>query len=830
LWPRAVPRPLSLLTSAFVISGCLARPQAAPADNTDPDPQGPISVGQGELASVGATAVPTLVITSADAQAASALQASRVKLDPRPGSFVVVPSNGKLVIVGSDDAGAMYGAFEVAERRRLDGDAATFAAAPFAAAPALPVRGANLFLVLPERGEQSWWLRDMSFWRAYLDMLARARINFLDLHGMYNPDNTIFPNALLYFARSPSFPDVGVPEADRARNLSVLAKVIKMAKARGIDVGLMTYNTDTSPLGDGKGPHLTERQLHVYTHEAAEDLARHLTGLKRLGFRIGESGHVGAWYAQTLIAGVKASGAPVEIYTRTWGSSKPEVLALIAAAGGQPIIEAKLNGEQWGAPYPIAGGIFVQDRWTVYSYEDYLNDATPPYRFVFQLRTGGTHRAFRQASYARAQRTVQSLLQGAPVSGFSLEAAHAYEPQHDFMHATHDRFSPWTFRRDELMYQLFGRLGYDPATPERVFRHLFERRVGTDKLWEPMQAASDIVPWIQTAHTCGPDHRDFAPELELGGPIDYWATPSDAPSPAFGCRSYVHTGHVYHGPFDSFAVAGPYEFARDLVSGTATARLTPAEVAKRVLADAATARTAGRLSLDSGNGEARDVARECLALADLGDYFAHKLRGASALAVYAATGAGDYLEAARTESLAATNGWIALARDTEYIAPWHEPLRMSFIGIDPYHWNELVPQLDDDEAGIARVVKAVQANQHLRSGAGLPPVGAWLDTPRAAPPAVTRFSPVAGASSTTVTVEAAVIAGTQLTLWYKPFSGNADWSMVAMSRNSDGTFSATVDSGARDGGLFSVEIRNGNNAWRYPDITAATPYVTLAPR
>src|SRR5262249_42311994 len=153
-------------------------------------------------------------------------------------------------------------------------------------------------------------------------------------------------------------------------------------------------------------------------------------------------------------------------------------------------------------------------------YEDFLNPPEP-YEFAFQVRTGGTHRIFRHASFERTRRVADTFtLAGS--RGFSFEAPHAFLPQRDFYHTAADRFSPFTFRRDELQYLLIGRLSYDNAVPERVFRDALAARVGTDALWAPLQAASEIVPWIQTAHTCGPDQRDFAPEMELGGPLGYW--------------------------------------------------------------------------------------------------------------------------------------------------------------------------------------------------------------------------------------------------------------------------------------------------------------------
>src|SRR5712692_8365288 len=125
-----------------------------------------------------------------------------------------------------------------------------------------------------------------------------------------------------------------------------------------------------------------------------------------------------------------------------------------------------------------------------------------------------------------------------------------------------------------------GRLAYDVNVPEAVFRAALERRVGTDALWEPLQAASEIVPWIQAAHTCGPDHRDAAPELELGGPVGYWAQPTTAIPPAGTCRLH------YHGAFDSFAIASPHEDAAELVSGSGGTRLSPRVIAQRMLQNA----------------------------------------------------------------------------------------------------------------------------------------------------------------------------------------------------------------------------------------------------
>ena len=119
-------------------------------------------------------------------------------------------------MIGRDPTGAMYGAYELAERLRL-GTAALPVAQSFSLAPAVPLRAANLFLVLPAPGEAAWWFLDPDFWTEYLDLMVRARLDFLDLHAMYNLDNTIFPNALLYFAHDQREP------ARRRRRLPPIA-------------------------------------------------------------------------------------------------------------------------------------------------------------------------------------------------------------------------------------------------------------------------------------------------------------------------------------------------------------------------------------------------------------------------------------------------------------------------------------------------------------------------------------------------------------------------------------------------------------------------------
>jgi len=288
------------------------------------------------------------------------------------------------------------------------------------------------------------------------------------------------------------------------------------------------------------------------------------------------------------------------------------------------------------------------------------------------------------------------------------------------------------------------------------------------------------------------------------------------------------------GPFDTFAVAAPSEAAADLLTGRPTSRLSPLDVAARVLDDVSI--------IDAGlqagvalpdNVLARDVVRESRALADLGRYFAHKLRGATALAVYAGAAAPAWLAAARAETKAADDAWRALADDTKYIQPFQERLRMSALGYDPFHWSKVVPALDRDPAALDQVAAKVGAAPPPPSSPSLPAPEVWLEAPRAPGPGLTALtvSPAA-ATAATWTVEARfagpVPAGATVNVWWKPFDSEKDWTSVPASASADGSYTTSVAGGAA-GALFSVELISDHGAWRYPDPMVATPYVSVAP-
>jgi hypothetical protein len=755
------------------------------------------------------------IVTAADAAPAPLL----ARLASAAESYAVGWQGDEVWVVGRDANGALYGALELAERLTLQGSSGVPDGAAWLGSPELPIRAANVRLTLPTDGESDWWFHDEDYWTKLLDLMAHARLNLLDLHGTFDLRSTLFPNVLLHFARSRSFPDIGAPARERERNLAMLNHVIELAAARGIRVALMTYKSATSLDGrDGSG--LDGDDLKTYTREAVQDLTARAENLAYLGFATGESGRDASFYLGTFVAGAQASGSKVKIATPTWLAVKSDVLQVVAAAGKGTLVEAKFNGDHWGADYAIAGGAFAS--LGSYSYQSYLTPPTP-YDFVFQVGAGGTHRIFRQASYERVRRSLRSLAMSPETRGFSLELPDAYYPKRDSYHADPaDRVSPWTFVRDELLVLLWGRLGYQSDTPEAVFRAWFERESESTELWPALQAASEIVPWIQSARTCGPDARSFAPELETGGDLAAWILPVGAAASDGDCTS--------QGPFDRFAIASPAEFADDLWLGRVTTRLSPLDVAARVHDSAA---PAASVTVPPHGVWARDVARDAIALSDLGRYFGHKLIAATALAVYTRSADQDWLTPARAESALASAAWRDLAADTAHIRPFTDSLRMSYLGYTPFHWNALTARLGDDGAAIDAAVRAVQATPPAFSGS-LPEAAAFLHAARGAGPGLAELAatPADGSAPSVVVTarfELPLPADAQVSVLWKPFDSEHDFQAVAAKAVSGGGYQASLPI-ARAGALFAVEIASPSaGGFRYPDPTRGAPYIALPP-
>ena len=158
-------------------------------------------------------------------------------------------------------------------------------------------------------------------------------------------------------------------------------------------------------------------------------------------------------------------------------------------------------------------------------------------------------------------------------------------------------------------------------------------RVGTDGLLGRRASRERDRRRRSAEQTCGPDQRDYAPSSSSEDPWAIWATPRETKGPKHSCagRHGRSTISRWRSPTSRVGSA----------RGRGTSRLSPVDVALDHPRGAKQARSASAVAIEPSNAEARDVVRECVALADLGEWFAHKTQKLDVLGI-PATCEGEY--------------------------------------------------------------------------------------------------------------------------------------------------------------------------------------------
>jgi len=758
------------------------------------------------------TASPVHVLVSLPNQSASpAAKAASAALPAKPESFAIAKSGNSIAIVGRDQVGAMYGCLELAERITNKGAAALDIRKPITQSPAVEFRAVNQFLTLPyKETDEDWWFLQDDYWTGFLDQLARARINWLDLHGMFDIKSTGFPNIYPYFITSEKFPEVGVDPAVAKRHLDMLNKIISMAKSRGIRVALMSYSAGWNGKGLRKPSHdPTEDNLAAYTREVVAKMIRSCPDLAMIGFRIGESGMKEDFYARSYIPAIKESGRPIDLYTRTWGAKKEAILDIARQFPGRLYIEVKYNGEQFGPPYIIEGGRARGGR--DYFYQDYFS-YPHNYKVIFQLRANGTHRVFPWGSPELAARANRCSLMGGAI-GVSVEPMDAYYPKYDFRHKddSPSKWYKWQYQRDWFWYQVWGRTAYDLSLGmiDTWYCDMFGRRFGKNvagQLNMAVESASRILPDAITSYCLGWDQRQHAPELETGGSLKQWAS-----------KSSMDTTNVMY----------PKDFADKLVHGYASAKATPFDMADRIQAESIKTRDLAdsiRSKPGAQSPELKDLTTELIALSYLGEYYACKLKAASLFAVMTASSDPTLEPRISSELKNARQAWDHLAAiGDENYKPFVEELRMK---TESFTWSEEGKKLDQDIKDLDEAVASIKASGKIGHAPTIDLIarGPWISDIKA-----DIIS--SGSQSKTLYISAMITSSTpvkDVILLTKPFPSEDQWTEIPMTLTA-GSYTAQAVS-TPEGLIWCIEATDKSGKGTiYPDFRNETPYKIIEP-
>lgn len=420
-------------------------------------------------------------------------------------AFSIQPSAKRITVSGGDESGILYGSLSIAEDLRNGVGIHNIRAK--SEAPKLPFRAIKYDMPW-DTYRHSYALdlhsetcKDVAYWKAFLDMMAENRLNVLSLWNLH-------PH--VYMIKPKNFPEASPWNDTEMKEWQTLFRsIFKMAKERGIDTYVIPFNIFVSPefakahnvAMDNLDHHFfvdgdTSEIIKRYTRECVTQLLNEYPDLSGMGLTLGE-GMGGMtpqqredWMKATIIEGMRMANRKSKLVHRIPFSSTTGSLGFTSIETErltrrgieqeaamdfieQPVwADLKFNwshahsttklikvhgGKLWGAyfdpvpeDYKITWTARNEDffclRWGVPTFvREHINRNTPPY-----------------------------------VGGYFI-GSETYIPAKDYF--TKPGFKvdwKYAFERQWLFYKIWGRLLYNPATPDEVFAAEFKRRYGKE--------------------------------------------------------------------------------------------------------------------------------------------------------------------------------------------------------------------------------------------------------------------------------------------------------------------------------------------------------------
>ena len=488
------------------------------------------------------------------------------------------------IISGSDDRGLMYALLDVATRVGWS----TRPGSPMSEVeeiteqPDVPERAMSIYTM-----NRAYWesrVFDEAYWNRYLDYLAQNRFNSLVVIFGYENGGFLAP-CYPYFFDVEEFPDVkmiGITPEQQQRNLDALNNLIKMTHDHGIGftVGIWDHIYRGGVQGGGipgtrDAPDMpipglvwgvNSDNLVTYNKTALARFVKLVPDLDAIQFRMhNESGlrreeQDSFWL--DVFKEMKQTAPDLRLDLRA--KELPESVVQSAIDVGIRFrITTKYWMEQMGMPWHPTQ-INPERSPRRHSYADMLR-YPQEYKMHWRLWNGGTSRVLLWGDPEYARRFAESthLYDG---DGYEVN-----EPLATKMEAQpHDttifellnpqyQYYDYEFERYWHLFQVFGRLGYNPATSPRVWQKEFELRFGKKAgplVEEALHKASWILPRIIASsypYSGFPMTRGWAEKQRLGN------LPSFARAAGSDMRQFAN--------FD--------EEAQMLIEGGETAKILP---------------------------------------------------------------------------------------------------------------------------------------------------------------------------------------------------------------------------------------------------------------
>lgn len=622
-----------------------------------------------------------------------------------------------LWVLGEGPGGVLYGGLELAEQIRLRGFDAV---EPLDRNPHLALRGVKFNLPLDLRtpsysdmGDPAQqniatvW--DFAFWTAFLDALARDRYNFVSLWNLHP-----FPSMV----RVPEYPDVALADVQRStaafeedyptiatglvtpemlrqvetvRRLTIDEKigfwrrVMAYGRERNIAFYVVTWNIHTYGTGGKYGiTDAIENPVTTdYFRRSVRELLLTYPLLAGIGLTTGENmGEASfeakeAWAFATYGQGVldalaAAPGRKIRFIHRQHQTRAQDIARTFAPLVRNPDVDFVFS-------FKYAQAHVLSS--TRQTFHPGFVESLGGLKTLWTLRNDDNY-LFRWG----APDFVREFLAGMP-AGVG-EGFHYGSDQwvwgREFLDLEPD--SPRQLEVEKHWYQwmLWGRLGYDPSLDDgRLVALLAARFPGAEAraLFDAWQHASMIYPLTTGFHW---GEFDFQWYIEAC---------RSRPGPAQTASGFHDVNRFItlppHPGTDNISIP---RYVEALDAGGRIAGTTPPQVAEKLLGHAGAALAAIE-KIDAGSDkELRRTLADIRAMALLGTYYAHKISGATALALFRKTGDVRHQQEAVAELTEAARAWHAYSGLAATL--YRSPIWMNRVGT--VDWAELDAEVARD--------------------------------------------------------------------------------------------------------------------------------------
>ena len=594
-------------------------------------------------------------------------------------SFLIETRSGKTYITGGDGRGLIYGALAVREQL-LNGQPVSRLPASVQK-PALAFRGIKFntpwdtYRPSSALDQHYDTVRDLAFWESFLDMMVENRFNAISLW-------TLHP--FTYMVRPKHFPEASKwTDAEFAQWQHLYREIFRMAKERGLDTyvvfwsifvseefskahGVARQNFYPHYYVDGDTSEVTRR----YLRESVTQMLEEYPDLDGIGVSHGEGmGGMTPLERQRFVDEVYVAGAlaakraqPVKLIHRVPFSS-----GLSSGPGVSTDVERITRAAMEKLGHSFEGPIWAEMKFN-WSHghstpklvkvhggklgTTYFDPLPTNYRVVWQVRNEDFF-ALRWGVPGFIREHIARNGASAYVGGYFV-GSETYIPALDYFTAGRDPVDwKYAFERQWLFYKLWGRLLFDPATPDMVFASEFTRRYGKgkEKLLPAYALASNTQLRLASLFDSRWDFTLYSEGLmALQGEETH----------------YIGVDALIRQPTMDPDYVSVADYVETLKSGGKfeASRVTPDELADSLERDSRAAIELIRPMRTGGNVALASEVADIRIWAGLGQHLAEKLRGAIALQMFRATGDESRKQA-------------AIRHLEQALAHWDEVIRIS---------------------------------------------------------------------------------------------------------------------------------------------------------